>query len=205
MLAKIAVFFIYLGLFFTSGCSVMNGFIPAKDEDVFFQERGSMIRSSYQAGNDILSLLKNRIPEDGGILLTTFVNLDDLGETSTLGRTIPQQIGNRLIQCGYRVIDIRLRRGSLLVKEKEGEFALTRSIADLAGDNETYAILTGTYSVVYNRIHVNARVLKSTSGQALASIDYTLPYDLKALNPEGFSGARVGNQHFLPNVDTRLD
>ncbi len=164
-----------------------------------------IINSNYEAGTSLLALLAGKHPEDSPLLLTTFVNLDNLEETSTLGRIIPQQIGTRLTQCGYEIVDIRLREDSLLVKQNQGEFVLSRKIMEIAGDKQAHSVLVGTYSVVYNHIYVNAKILRSADGLTMAAADYTLPYNLRALSPEGFSGSGSGQHKFTPNVHTRLD
>ncbi len=167
--------------------------------------RIEIINSNYDAGSDLLMVLAGRLPEDSPLLLTTFVNLDNLQESSSLGRIIPQQIGTRLTQCGYEVMDVRLRSDSLLVKQYQGEFALSRKIMEIARDNQAHSVLVGTYSVVYNQIYVNAKILRSADGLTMAATDYTLPYDLRVLRPEGFSGADPGSHFFTPNIYTSLE
>lgn len=167
--------------------------------------QAEIISSNYEAGTSLLTLLAGEHLEDSPLLLTTFVNLDDLEETSTLGRIIPQQIGTRLTQYGYEVVDIRLREDSLLVKQNQGEFVLSRKIMEIARDKQARSVLVGTYSVVYNQIYVNAKILRSADGLTMAATDYTLPYDLKALDPNGFSGSGSGQHKFTPNVYTSLD
>ena len=167
--------------------------------------RVEIINSNYNAGSDLLMVLAGRHPVDSPLLLTTFVNLDNLQETSSLGRIIPQQIGTRLTQCGFEVIDVRLRSESLLVRQNQGEFVLSRKIAEIARNNQAHSVLVGTYSVVYNQVYVNAKILRSADGLTMAATDYTLPYDPRVLNPAGFSGADQGNPLFIPNIHTSLE
>lgn len=164
-----------------------------------------IINSNYEAGTSLLTVLAGRHPENSPLLLTSFVNLDDLGETSTLGRIIPQQIGTRLTQNGIEVVDIRLRGESLLVRENQGEFALSRKLQEIARDKQAHSVLVGTYSVVYNQVYVNAKILRSADGLTMAATDYALPYDLRALDPKGFSVTGQGEHMFTPSVHTSLD
>ncbi|WP_291321795.1 FlgO family outer membrane protein [Desulfonatronospira sp.] len=161
-----------------------------------------MIGENHRAGYELQKMLVYTLPHEPTILLTTFVNLDNLGETSSLGRIVPQQIGTSLTRCGFEVVDVRLRTDSLLVREQQGEFALSRKIQDIARDNQANYVLAGTYSVLYNSILVNAKVLRSTDGLTVAATDYYLPYQAAALDPAGFSGEHAAGGKFTPNVHT---
>ncbi len=119
------------------------------------------------------------------LLMSSFVMLEDLDRTSPLGRIIPQQIGSRFAQHGMHMVDVRLRTQSLLVRKGQGEFALSRELEKINRDINAFAVLTGTYSVVYGRVYVTAMILRSTDGALLASLDYFLPVDRKALRPDG--------------------
>lgn len=184
-----------------AGCSSIAGMVPDRGQNIPSRQ-AEIITPNYAAGTSLINIMAGRVPEDTRFLLTSFVNLDNLSETSTLGRIIPHQIGTRLTQCGYEVVDMRLRTESLLVREKEGEFALSRKLTELARDNKANAILVGTYSVVYNQVYVHTKVLRTADSLTLAAADYMLPYDLRALNPAGFSGADITLHHFTPNIST---
>lgn len=167
--------------------------------------RVEIINANYRAGDELLNILAERQARDSGIILTTFVNLDNLSETSALGRIIPQQMATRLIQGGHEIVDLRLRRETLLIKEHEGEFALSRKIEDIARDKQARWILVGTYSVVYDQVYVNAKILQVADGVTMAAADYSLPYDRKALRP-GTNGDKADDKDIPePNVYTTLD
>ena len=119
------------------------------------------------------------------LLMSSFVMLEDLDRTSSLGRIIPQQIGSRFAQHGMHMVDVRLRTQSLLVRKGQGEFALSRELDKINRDINAFAVLTGTYTVVYGRVYVTAMILRSTDGALLASLDYFLPVDRRALRPGG--------------------
>lgn len=167
--------------------------------------RVELINANYRAGDELLNILTARQAGGSGIILTTFVNLDNLSESSALGRMIPQQMATRLIQGGHEIIDLRLRRDTLLIKEHEGEFALSRKVAEIAGDKEARWILVGTYSVVYDQVYVNAKILQVADGLTMAAADYSLPYDRKALR-SGISEDNTEDKDVPdPNVYTTLD
>ncbi len=190
----------------TAGCASLStsgkNFEPRKKTPVCM---AGIMEANQQAGMELLTQLDERHPYDLPLLLTTFVNLDNLEETSSLGRIIPQQMGTGLTRHGYQVVDVRLRKDTLLVSENRGELALSRRIEEIAGDEQTYSVLTGTYSVAYGQVFVNAKVLRSSDKVTLAAVDYALPLDLSALDPAGFSGADLDRPRLTPNVQTSLN
>ncbi len=127
------------------------------------------------------------------LLMSSFVMLEDLDRTSPLGRIIPQQIGSRFSQHGMHMVDVRLRTQSLLVRKGQGEFALSRELDKINRDVNAFAVLTGTYSVVYGRVYVTAMILRSTDGALLASLDYFLPVDRKVLRPGALEAFPLGS------------
>lgn len=147
------------------------------------------------------------------MLLSSFVLLDDLDRTSPLGRVIPQQIGARLVQHGIQVVDVRLRANTLLVRNNQGEFALSRDLRIINQGVNAYSVLAGTYSVVYGRVYVTAMVLRASDGSVLAALDYTLPVDHRSLVDEREAPApplerdQLPDPHqgvVMPSVFTRL-
>ncbi len=202
------LFSILLALILVGGCSYLP-FI-GNDEDQrqklpVLEQESEITAANHAAGDSLVQLLQNKYPADRSILVSTFSNLDNLQESSSLGRLIPQQISTSLTRSGLELIDVRLREKTVLVQESHGEFALSRKIKDVAQDNQAYAVLAGTYSVLYNRIYVNAKILRSSDGMTIAATDYFLPFNAAALDPEGFAGQEARRLRFVPNVHTSLD
>lgn len=167
----------------------------------------TLIETNYQAGQ----ILGNNLAEkhlaeepEGPILLASFVNLDNLEESSSLGRIIPQQIGSALSDCGFKLLDVRLRADSMRIEPSQGEFALSRELKVIAREQKAYGVLVGTYSKLYGQIYVNAKILKSSDKITLAATDYLLPYEPGLLDPKGFSGQEEAKKNIQPNVRTKL-
>ncbi|MFW6415726.1 MAG: FlgO family outer membrane protein [Thermodesulfobacteriota bacterium] len=136
-----------------------------------------LIELNYNAA-EILSreLEKNRIEEDP-MLISTFVNLDNVHSASSLGRLIPQQISSRLTQLGYNPLDVRLRDRDILIRERKGEIALSRRLEDLSLQQQGRTILVGTYSLFQSRMYVTVKVLRCRDSATLAAHDYVLPLE----------------------------
>jgi TolB-like protein len=129
--------------------------------------------------NDQETLSNFKIKKDRPIIVTTFVNIDAIdaqNKTSTLGRTIQEDIKSILVNKHYNVIELTLRK-SIFIKKNDGEFILSRDIKKIANKQQVYAIITGTYTVGYNKILVNIEAINPANDKIIYSSSYTLPLD----------------------------
>ena len=126
------------------------------------------------AGDALENMLRGRVNKTAGILAATMVNLDNLDETSSFGRLVMQQIGSRLGQYGYRVMDVRLRADMAI--NPAGEFMLSRDIGKLMQSNYgAEAVLVGTYTVAAGKVYCSVRVLRLSDSAVIAAYEYYLP------------------------------
>ena len=95
---------------------------------------------------------------------------------------IGEQIGSRFAQQKFTVIEIKMRN-NIFVAEGAGEFALSRSVREISQSHNAAAVIAGTYAVGRQSVFVNARLIRATDNQVLASYDYVLPLgpDVRAL------------------------
>jgi len=101
--------------------------------------------------------LKN---EPKTITYTTFVNLTNFNSSSKFGLILAEQIASRLTQQGFKVVELRTPISSKLnIDPKRGEFILSRHLAKLKKIISTPRVLLGTYSVVTNKVFVNAKIV----------------------------------------------
>jgi len=112
----------------------------------------------------------------GPVLVATFVDVDQLEQSTTLGRTVTEQVTTRLVQLSFPVIEVKLR-SSLFVKQDTGELLLSREIGQIAREQSARAVLVGTYAVGRRGVHLSARLIDPNSGQVLAAQDGLLPLD----------------------------
>ncbi|MCK9295066.1 MAG: FlgO family outer membrane protein [Desulfobulbaceae bacterium] len=101
------------------------------------------------------------------LILTTFVNLDNLYETSGFGRTLTEALSTSLFKQGFGVAEIRKAPG-LFVKSDSGELTLTRDAALIARQQEAQAIIAGTYSLTPTTVIVNVRMIDAGSSDVLS-------------------------------------
>jgi len=152
------------------GCS-----LPVRDQN--------LVTASYKAADALIAgakelhLLdeqprKNGIYTQQPILITSFVNIDDLQQSSTFGRIIGEQIGSRIAQHGYKVIEMKMRTGSIFVQEHTGELVLSRELREISYQHDAYAVVVGTYADSKDSAYVTAKLVRAKDSVVLSSYDY---------------------------------
>lgn len=159
-----------------------------------------MLTANIYAGDALSSMLLLRIGSGSSIVAASFVELDNLDQTSGFGRLASQQIGSRIGQHGFRVLEVRMG-AELRMDIRQGEFLLTRDSARLlTSEYDAYAALVGVYSSVGDKLFVSARVVRLSDNALLGAYEYYLPMDgdvrqLLAANSGGRGGDAVWS-HF---------
>lgn len=108
-------------------------------------------------------------------VITSFVNLNDLGESSALGRLIGENLTHELQVRNWAVADIRLTKS--LIINQGGEFSLSRDIRQLRESYPVSNIVTGTYSSTSDGVLLNVRIIDSTNGWVISSAQTRLLRD----------------------------
>jgi len=113
----------------------------------------------------------------GGYVLTvnSFVNLENLYKTSSLGRYLGEQMIGELQAAGVEVIDVRKAKG-LMIHQNLGEYGLSRDMNELNPAFASQAMVVGTYSYGNGQVLLNARVLRNSDGMVIshASLAFAL-------------------------------
>jgi len=164
-----------LPLFF-AGCSALN---CTPLESSLGAEK-NLITLAAQIADDLTQKavppLMPRQPELP-VLTTTFVNNDNLQETSRFGRILQEHITSRLVQLNYSVQEIKLRE-TLLMREQSGETMLSRNLKDITKQTSSpQAILVGTYSYTNRTMYISARLINPVDRNIISATDYRLCMD----------------------------
>ncbi len=138
-------------------------------------ECNSWVKNSVMHTEDILTAVKfvsNELLIDpevkkNNIILTSFVNLHKLKETSNFGRVFAENLINYITKKGFKVADFRGQ--NFVSLNKHGEFFLTRDASKLNEKVKNKYVLVGTYSSYKNGIMVNARLIDNLSGVVLSA------------------------------------
>ena len=135
----------------------------------------NLISSSYRAADTLLARMVPPIGPDQPILAASFVNIDNLEETSGLGRTISEQVASRLTERGYIVVEMKLRKTIFMSNSKGGQFMLSRELRNISLEQNVQYVVVGTYSVANYVIYVSSAVVNPTDNTLLATYSYKLP------------------------------
>ena len=118
----------------------------------------------------------NTSANNAPFVVATLVNIDQLEQSSTLGRLISEQVASRMTQMGYSVLELKIRSG-VYMKRNEGELLLTREIKEVASTHNAQAVVVGTYAESATLVHVNLKIVNPATSVILAAYDYALPLD----------------------------
>jgi hypothetical protein len=121
-------------------------------------------------------------------LPVSFVNLDNLGETSGLGRYIAEQLFHEFNQRGFPAREYRIPAHAVVTVEGKGEFYLSRALKDAAAVNQDAVVVAGTYYADPQAIFVNARLLRPANGRVLRTASLILPANNLTLRMSATSG-----------------
>ncbi len=163
-----------LTLFFTlavSGCASNNGNVFHRQKDV--------IDIAYDIAGD---LTKQAFPPlivrhpNKPILMTTFVNSNNLNETSHFSRILQENVATRFVQLGYTVRETKLR-SDLHIEENSGEMILSRNLKEIQPSQKAQAISLGTYALNGNMLYVTAKLVSPGNANIISSVDYKIRMD----------------------------
>lgn len=139
-------------------------------------QTSSFVRANYQATDKLLASLTQDLFPGVPLVVATLVNIDELTESSRLGRTISEQIGARLITQGYPVVELKMR-DNIFVKRSEGELLLSRELQDVVRSHQAQAVVVGTYSTAKSIVYLNIKIVSMNRNIIIAAHDYALPLD----------------------------
>ncbi len=114
------------------------------------------------------------VDTDAQVIVATFVNLDNLYRTSGLGRLLQETTIGALRQAGLSVIDPR-KTPSILVRQRFGEYGLSRDLEEIPYVHLADAVLVGTYRQAAGQLFISARLLDNTDNRVLGSAETVLP------------------------------
>ncbi len=158
-------FLILLATLLFSGCTYIRATMNLDER---------LIQESYVAVDMLLNAMSPPLIPRQKILVTSFVNVSNLEESSSLGRIISEQYAARLSQHDLGPIEVRLRK-SLAIKDAGGEFMLSRDARQLGTMHDAAVVVVGTYSVAQYAVYVAAKIISVDTGIIAASYDYVLP------------------------------
>lgn len=141
------------------------------------EAQGQMLRQRiHDLVNQLLTNAADDFSDGPIVTVSTFVNLNSLYVVSSLGRFLGEQTISELQQAGVRVVDVR-KTPSILIREKHGEYGLSRDMDQLEYAHGVEFIVAGTYTYSQNQIFVNARLLRNDDAMVVSSASSTFGID----------------------------
>jgi TolB-like protein len=156
------------------GCSASRSYVPPPSTSEQHVLTGGLVKSGYVIADSLVSKSKVPISNNDTILVASFVNINNLQESSTLGRMLAEHVASRLSQRGYKVIDMRLRTESVFMQEGKGEFLLSRDLREVSKNHNASAVVVGTYGEALYGIYISARIINPADSTIISSCDYGL-------------------------------
>jgi TolB-like protein len=101
------------------------------------------------------------------VIITSFVRLDSFKKTTEFGRVVSESLIDELSNRGFNIIEFR---GQLAVSvNDEGEYFISRKTQKIKGKIPNTYVVVGTYSRLYEKIMLNARVIDNVTGKIITS------------------------------------
>jgi len=137
-------------------------------------------------------------------LPTSFVNLNNLNQTSTFGRLMAEQLFYEFNQRGFPISEYRLA-DAITVTPLKGETLLSRAIGAVQLQSPGSVAVVGTYHADRDAIFVNARLVHPANGTVLRTASMVLENNALTKRMLGSSGPVNIREGILPirNAETR--
>jgi len=101
--------------------------------------------------------------ECGPLIVMTFTDVNRLQTTLNFGRAMTDCVISSLQQQGFDVIELRTTN-QIHMEQRNGEYFLSRKPDEVNKAKKFKVGLVGTYSIAYNRVIVNARLVETSEG-----------------------------------------
>lgn len=153
-----------LSMLATSGCTL--ALLDSVSAGVFPEEQVNFTAQNYAAADYLIQQAGTFIDRYAVIEARPLGDTDHPEMLSTYGKMVPEQIGVRLSQLGYRV-DLR----------KVATAADTNYLKPAQGaiGNDPDFIVSGTFTRRRIEVDVSMRIIDVRNGRVIAVFDYTLP------------------------------
>lgn len=156
-----------------SGCTSMPS-SPPPPQKYLTAADSDFINANYTAAESLVKTSLGTLDKSAPIIVATLVNIDSLEQSSTLGRTVSEQVATRLANMGYTVKEVKLR-GTLFIKSSTGGLLLSRELKDISALHKAQAVVVGTYSDAREYLYLNLKLVDTTDNNIRSGYDYAIP------------------------------
>jgi TolB-like protein len=158
-----------------AGCADMPSNTPPPPPPKYITAADSdFIRANYAAAESLVNTAMGALDKSSPIIVATVVNIDNLEQSSTLGRSVSEQVASKLANMGYSVKEVKLR-GTLFIKSSTGELLLSRELKDISALHKAQAVVVGTYSDAREYLYLNLKLVDANTNNIRSGYDYGIP------------------------------
>jgi hypothetical protein len=172
--------------FILSGCN--QQYVQPEDVD--------LIPVSQKAAKDLLANTKKPLTKDKLIVVSSFVNVDNLQNTSAFGRIVSSQISTSFFNAGYRIKSMELPTDAF-VKSNNGFLQLTENARNEIRKQGASTLVAGIFAPGRVTAYVSIRMIDIDTREVISSTDFSVPMgiDTRALLRSRPTGSNVdGNE-----------
>lgn len=148
-----------------SGCGIHH-FLENRD--------ANLVEESYDATEDLHEKIRNKIPKNSLIVVSTLLNVDNLNQTSSFGRIVSDQIASAFNSLGYQVIGMEMPIDLFVMKEG-GRFHLSDETKTMLRHYHASTLVGGVYAPGKHNGYVSLRMVDINSKNIIASTDFSVP------------------------------
>jgi len=138
-------------IFFIALVSILMGCASYQEDSSVDQveklPESNLITICDAAVNDLVKNCKISIDKEKAIIVTSLVSVNNLEQSSSMGRMAGEILANKLSQRGYTVKELKMGQNKIFIKKGQGEFVLSRKLQEIAKSYDVQAVVVGTYAV----------------------------------------------------------
>jgi len=142
----------------------------------------TFVKANQTAVNMLVKNMKTPPAANKAFLVATLANVNDLTQSSTLGRFVSEIVRSELANHGFSVIEVKLR-DSLYVNSAKGEFLLSRELQDLSKEQNAAFAVVGTYAVSGDYVFIDLKAVDVVTNNVLSGYSYSVDIsDMESLS-----------------------
>lgn len=154
-----------LSVVLLGGCAT-HGYNEPKDAD--------LVKLSYNATDRLLKKSRGQLPQGSMVVVSTLVNVNELGQTASFGRIISSQIASAFNNAGYRIKAMELPT-NLFIKEESGMVYLSDETKKALKDNDATVLVAGIFASGRRTAYVSIRMVDVASETVISTTDFAVP------------------------------
>lgn len=153
-----------------SGCSFNRYDVP-KDVD--------LIPLSQEAVKNLLANSNKTPPKNSMVVISSFVNVDKLKDTSSFGRIVSSQIASAFFNSGYRIKAMELPT-ELFIQSNNGFIQLSPEARSALKSRGASTLVAGVFAPGSVTAYVTIRMIDIDSQEVISSTDFSVPMGIDA-------------------------